>query len=227
METMDLKDFPTDAFRAILNVDAKQRELIRVYLECSDDVQSLVRSMFAVLDHSLTTDQDRERAMTVIADALSAKVEKHGGERLDFLSTVRKAIQEREPTERPPIAAQPVQLETQEATFSSRLRKIMDEKNVTQEELAERIDCTQSAISKILTRNARPHRKTILKVARALNVQPTELWPSMEVAAILDSVNDFFADRDLTEDQAKSLEAASSRPPAKVPTRVLRSRKGK
>ena len=86
-----------------------------------------------------------------------------------------------------------------------------------------RVDCTQSAISKMLSRNARPHRKTILKLAQALNVQPTDLWPNMEVAAILDSVNDFFVDRELTEEQARSIEAASSRPPAKVRTRVLGS----
>ena len=42
-----------------------------------------------------------------------------------------------------------------------------------------------------------------------------------QVAAILDSVNDFFVDRELTEEQAKSIEAASSRPPAKVKTGAL------
>jgi hypothetical protein len=64
-------------------------------------------------------------------------------------------------------------------------------------------------------------------MAQALNVQPTDLWPNLEVAAILDSVNDFFVDRELTEEQAKSIEAASSRPPAKVKTGALPSRKGK
>ncbi len=103
----------------------------------------------------------------------------------------------------------------------------MNEKNITQEELAERIGCTQSAISKMLSRNARPHRKTIFKLAQALGIAPTDLWPQLEVAAILESVADFFEDRELTDQQAKALEAASQRQPAKVKTRELPSRKGK
>ncbi|MGV2337792.1 MAG UNVERIFIED_CONTAM: helix-turn-helix domain-containing protein [Planctomycetaceae bacterium] len=229
METMDVKDFPNDAFRAILNIDAKQRELIRLYLECSDEVQSVVRSMFAVLDHSSTTSEDRRRAITTIADALFVNpMEGHGRYGFDFLTAERDAAQKHEQIERRPVVSSRLdQLDSQEATFSERLRKILDEKNVTQEELATRIDCTQSAISKMLSRNARPHRKTILRTAQALNVQPTDLWPNMEVAAILDSVNEFFVDRELTEEQAMSIEAASSRPPAKVKTRVLPSRKRK
>lgn len=70
-------------------------------------------------------------------------------------------------------------------------------------------------------------RKTILKMAQALSVQPTELWPNLEVAAILDSVNDFFIERELTDEQAKAIEAASTRPAANVKTRTLPSRKGK
>jgi hypothetical protein len=35
METMELKDFPNEAFRAILSIDSKQKELIHRYLECS------------------------------------------------------------------------------------------------------------------------------------------------------------------------------------------------
>ena len=229
METMELKDFPKDAFRAILNIDSKQRELIHRYLECSDEVQSVVRSMFAVLEHSLTTSEDRQRAITTIADALFVNpLEGHGNYGFDFLTAKRDASRKHEQVERRPVvAARLDQLDSQESTFAHRLRKILDEKNVTQEELAERIDCTQSAISKMLSRDARPQRKTILKMAQALNVEPTDLWPNLEVAAILDSVSDFFVDRELTEEQAKAIEAASSRPSAKVKTRELPSRKRK
>ena len=64
-------------------------------------------------------------------------------------------------------------------------------------------------------------------MAQALNVEPTDFWPNLEVAAILDSVSDYFADRELTEEQAKAIEAASSRPPVKVKARDLPSRKRK
>lgn len=68
-------------------------------------------------------------------------------------------------------------------------------------------------------------RKTIIKMAQALNIEATDLWPHLEVAAILDSVGDFFEDRELTAEQAKAIEAASSREAAKVKTRDLPSRK--
>ncbi len=78
----------------------------------------------------------------------------------DFPDSRKDAAQKHEQVERRPVvAARLDQLDSQEATFAERLRKILDEKNVTQEELAVRIDCTQSAISKILSRNARPQRR--------------------------------------------------------------------
>jgi DNA-binding Xre family transcriptional regulator len=106
---------------------------------------------------------------------------------------------------RPVVSNRLDQLDAQEASFADRLSKLLIEKNITQEELAHRIGCTQSAISKMLTRNARPRRTTIIKLSEALKVEPTELWPQLEVAAILDSVANAFADVELTPEQAKSL----------------------
>jgi len=45
------------------------------------------------------------------------------------------------------------QEDSQEATFADRLKTILQEKNITPEELADRIGCTQSAVSKILLAN--------------------------------------------------------------------------
>jgi transcriptional regulator with XRE-family HTH domain len=193
------------------------------------EVPSVVRSMFTVIEHPLTTNEDRQRAITTIAHALFVNpMEGRGNSGFDFLTAERDAARKHEQVERRPVVVTRLdQLDSQEATFAQRLRKILDEKSITQEELAERLDCTQSAISKMLSRDARPQRKTILRMAEALNVQPTDLWPNLEVAAILVSVNDFFADRELTEEQAKAIEAASARPPGKVSTRKLPSRKRK
>ncbi len=227
MSTIELNQFPRDAFRAILSIDAEQRELIKRYMECSDEIQSVVRSMFAVLEHEHTTEGDRKRALSTIADALFLNpAHGHGGYGMD-LTKIERDSAKGHPVEsrRPVITNRLDQLDTQEAMFADRLRHFLNEKNITQEELADRIGCTQSAISKMLTRQARPQRKTILKMAEALKVEPTDLWPQLEVAAILDSVAGFLDDQELTPDQAKSLEAASQRAPAKVKTRELPSRK--
>ena len=228
---IERNEVPSDVFRAVLAISPEQREFIHRYLECSDEVQSVVRSMFAVLEHEQTTDGDRQRAFATIADALysDTKSEKgHGRYGLDLAKVERESAKGHPiPDRRPVVTKRLDQLDAQEAAFSERLRQILTEKNITQEELAKRLDCTQSAISKMLSRNTRPRRKTIDKLATALNVAPTDLWPTLEIAAILDSVADFHEDQDLTEEQEKAIEAASKRPPVKVKTRDLPTRKRK
>jgi hypothetical protein len=48
-----------------------------------------------------------------------------------------------------------------------------------------------------------------------------------EVREILDSVREFQEDRELTEEEAKALDAALARPPVKVDARPLPSRRDK
>ncbi len=224
-----LSDFPMDAFRALLQAKPEQREFIRLYMECSDVVQSVVRSMFAVLESPSVTEDDRQRAFATIADALYLNpLEGHGNYGMDLARIEREtALKHPEEQRRPQIANRLDQLDSQETVFADRLREILDRKNIKQEELAERVGCTQSAISKMLTRNCRPQKKTIFKLADALNVEPTDLWPDLEVAAILDTVASFQQDQELTEAQATALDAASKRSPAKVKAKRLPSRKGK
>jgi transcriptional regulator with XRE-family HTH domain len=53
----------------------------------------------------------------------------------------------------------------------------MEERGVTQTELAERIGVGQPAISNMLCRQCRPQKRTVEKIAAALEVAPEELWP--------------------------------------------------
>lgn len=226
MSATELSEFPSDAFRAFLAIRPEQRELIKRFMECSDEVQSVVRSMFAVLEYAHSTNEDKQRAFSTIAEALLKPEDRRVSYR-KHLTRAKPDSATTQPSEQrqttiPNRLAPPV---TQDASFADRLTRLLIEKNITQEELADRIECTQSAISKMLTRNARPRRATLLKLADALRVDPTQLWPQLEVAEILDSVSDFLLDRDLTPEQATSLEAASQRPAAKVKTRALPSRK--
>jgi transcriptional regulator with XRE-family HTH domain len=227
MSIINLNEIPSDAFRAVLSLNDVQRDFIRRYMECSDEVQSVVRSMFAVIEHEHTTDDDRHRALATIADALHLNPEEgHGSYGLDFPRSHQEiATKHPDLSRRPIVAKRLVQMESQEAAFADRVKTILEQKNITQEQLAERMDCTQSAVSKMLSRKARPQRKTIFKMATALDVAPTDLWPDLEVAAILDSIAEPFNDRELTQAQAEALDAASSRPPVEVKTRELPSRK--
>ena len=227
MSTTELNEFPSDAFRALLAIRPEQRELIKRFIECSDEVQSVVRSMFAVLEYEQSTVEDKQRALSTIADSLFLNTDVgHGSYGTDLTRIERDTAKGHLVESRRPIVSKRLdQLDAQELSFADRLSNLLIEKNITQEELADRIGCTQSAISKMLSRNARPRRTTIFKLSEALKVEPTELWPHLEVAEILDSVADAFADAELTPEQAKSLEAANLRSPARVKTRELPSRK--
>ena len=222
-------DFPRDAFRALLQASPEQQEIIRRYMECSDEIQSVVRSMFAVLENADVTIEDRHRAVVTIADALYLNPQEgHGNYGFDLARIERQAATEHPDEHRRSVVTKRLaQMDSQEATFSERLRRLLQQKNIRQEELGERIGCTQSAISKMLTRNSRPHRKTIFKIAVALDVAPTNLWPDLEAAAILDSIADFPQERELTKVQAEALHAAGARPPVKIEVRDLPSRKRK
>ena len=102
----------------------------------------------------------------------------------------------------------------------------MTERCVTQQELAERIGCSQPAVSQMLNRNCRPQKKTILKLAEALNVQPQELWPDLEVADMLDAVASFQQDDYvMTEAEAESLRNSKGRNAPKIPVRSLPARR--
>ncbi|KLU02290.1 hypothetical protein RISK_005356 [Rhodopirellula islandica] len=210
----------------MLRITPEQRDFIHKYMECSDEVQSVVRSMFAVIESEDTTDDDRHRAFATIADALHLNPQEGHG--LDFRkSQTEIATKHPDPAWRPIIADRQKQMDSQEATFADRVKTLLQQKNITQEELAERIDCTQSAVSKMLSRKSRPQRKTILKMATALNVEPTALWPDLEVASILDTTAEFASDRQLTAAQAEALDKALSRSPTRVKTRELPSRPGR
>lgn len=228
MPLTSLDDIPREAFRAVLIISDQEQEFLRRYMECSAEVQSVVRSMFAVIESEHTTDDDQRRALATIADALYLNPEDgHGSYGLDFRkSQVEISTKHPDPAWRPLIADRLEQMASQEATFAYRVKAILQRKHITQEELAQRTGCTQSAISKMLARKSRPQRKTIHKMAAALHVEPTDLWPDLEVAAILDSTAEFFNDRELTQEQAEALDAASSRPPVEVKTRELPSRSG-
>jgi len=157
--------------------------------------------------------------MSTIADALFLRPhkQKYG---MDLVAS------ESEATEQVPALGREAQrMDEEEATFADRLRTLLERRTITQTELAERTGCSQSAISHMLNRNSRPQKKTILKLAEALQVAPVDLWPDLEVAVILDAVSEFQQEQELTPAQANAVRDAMDRTPAKVRGRRLSSRK--
>ena len=59
--------------------------------------------------------------------------------------------------------------------IGEQLRKARTRRLLTQDELAEKAGVSQSTIANIERNNAEPQFRTIRKLARALDVEPTEL----------------------------------------------------
>ena len=176
---------------------ATRQRLVTAIAECSDEVRDVVLRMVNVVESSQATPADRQHALATIADVLRLKPDNEDA-----------------------------QAPSQQAAFADRLRDLMTERCVTQQELAQRIGCSQPAISQMLNRNCRPQKKTILRLAQALDVLPQELWPDLVVADLLDAVTSFQQDDYvMTEAEAESLRNTDRRNAPKIPVRSLPARR--
>jgi transcriptional regulator with XRE-family HTH domain len=59
--------------------------------------------------------------------------------------------------------------------IGDKVREIRTRRLLTQEELAEKAEVSPSTVANIETDNREPHFRTIRKLAKALNIDPTEL----------------------------------------------------
>ena len=186
--------------------------------ECSDAVQQVVIKLLGVIKNPDTTPAERQRALMTVADALFINPdETDGGYGQDLAVSESYAA-----AKVPRLAREIEKMNTQEATFAQRLRELMAAKRISQQELADRANCSQPAISQMLNRACRPQKKTILKLAEALNVQARDLWPDIDVAESLDAVASFQqSDYVMTPAEARALADTSKRNSPKVRARSL------
>jgi transcriptional regulator with XRE-family HTH domain len=189
--------------------------------ECNDAVQQVVVRILAVVKNPTTLPSERQRALMTIADALFPNSDDNGDYGLDLPASEAAAA-----AEHPSLAREVETMDAQEATFAQRLRELMELKRVSQLELANRVGCSQPAISQMLNRNCRPQKKTILKLAEALNVHAHELWPDIEVADMLDAVVSFQQpDYAMTKEEALALSDTSRPNRPKIRVKPLPSRR--
>ena len=185
----------------------ERRRFWTALAECSDEQQAVVLRMLGVVENSQSTPAERQQSLSTIASTFGLKPAA-GQYELDS------------------VAGEIPALDTRQAVFAGRLRELMDTKRVSQQELASRVGCSQPAISQMLNRSCRPQKKTILKLAEALSVNPHDLWPDLEVAEMLDAVASFQEDdHALTEAEAAALRDTSRRNPPTIPARSLPKRR--
>ncbi len=195
-----------------------RKRFLGALVECSDDVQRVVVSLLDVVKDPRTTPVERKRALMTIADALFLNPCEEDGQYGQDLAASEAYAAARSA----PLALEVRKMDAQEETFAQRLRELMAAKQISQQELADRIGCSQPAISQMLRRVCRPQKRTILRLAEALNVHPRELWPDIEVADMLDAVASFQQDDyTMTAAEATALADAANKNRPKIRVKSL------
>lgn len=170
-------------------------------MECSDSLRVDSKRLMAIMDAPSASPDDKGRAWHTLLDQFRLLPDTEGRYGMDLGSS------ESDAAERFPALAREVEkMDSQEAQFAEYLRQIMKDKHITQTQLAERINCSQPAISQMLNRKCRPQRTTLDKLAVALQVDVRKLWPDIEVVDYLDSIAAFEQDgQEMSEEMAKAL----------------------
>jgi predicted XRE-type DNA-binding protein len=146
-------------------------QIVLAMQECEPELRDVAIELFEQLQGDL--DSEAAQATTaLIAEILFPNTDAMGAIGLDLAEAESIAA-----TVDRDAGSLLSHMDHQEATFAERLRGVMDRTGVTQSELAARIGVGQPAVSMMLNRTCRPQRKTIDKIAVALGVSATALWP--------------------------------------------------
>lgn len=135
--------------------------------ECDDELRAVALELFAQLASGELDQNEEASTLNLLAEILYLSAEQTGLPQSDLADAG-------EPEEAEVLS----KMDRQEATFAERLQAVMTERGVTQIELAEKVGVGQPAISMMLNRTYRPQKKTVQKIAAALGVKPTDLWPA-------------------------------------------------
>jgi predicted XRE-type DNA-binding protein len=136
------------------------------YKECTPDVQEIVDDMVVIVNDPDSTSDEKEHALDTMLEALFPGLMNDlvEGFKSHRRSSAGRAIR--------------TSLQKEEASFASRLARLMKDRRISQAELAKLIGVQQPAVSMMLKRGCRPQRKTILRLAKALKAEPGDLWPN-------------------------------------------------
>ncbi len=145
----------------------------RAYLECSDEVQAIVRDMFEIISDEASEASEKEMAAATVAEALFPS-SLNGAIGADLLE-----LEEHHKSTCSRSAEALEQMDAQEKHFSVRVAHYLKEQGLTQEQLGKAIGIGQTGVSMLLSRESRPQRRTVEKIAKALDVDPSELWPEI------------------------------------------------
>jgi predicted XRE-type DNA-binding protein len=144
-------------------------ELFDVYLSSPKAIKEVIESMTKVVNDPDAEAEERAAALDTLVEVLFPP--RQGS---------KVGVDLEEPEKDEPKSSQKARaaMARQEAAFSANLRQLMKERGLSQKTLAGMIGVGQPAISMMLSRECRPQRATVDKLAQALGVSARDLWPA-------------------------------------------------
>jgi predicted transcriptional regulator len=152
-------------------------QVFQAYVECTEEIQNLIRDMAEIVNDTTANEDEKLMACSTIAEALFPS--RHDGHLGVDLEQAERLDAERSREGKGVHTS----MDRQEEHFADRVVALMRERNMTQAQLASACEIGQPAVSNLLSRRSRPQRRTVEKIARALGVAISEIWPESETPA--------------------------------------------
>lgn len=158
-------------------------ELLHAYIECSDALQLHAKKMIQALASKEADDEDRYHAAIALLEILQPYFNENDKLYGMDLEEADKLLSNHNHPSGHPVAVDCDEsakilrdMDSQESAFAERLGALMQKRGISQSELASRIGVGQPAIAMMLKRNCRPQKRTLSRLAEALEVDVSELW---------------------------------------------------
>jgi predicted XRE-type DNA-binding protein len=148
--------------------------IVLAFAECDEELRTEALELFKSLASGALDEEQRVATTALLAEILFPNADTDGLPGLDLVEVEKLA-----PLSNPEATGMLERMDRQEADFAQRLRRLMEEKGMTQAEVAEAVGIGQPAVSMMLNRACRPQKKTVQRFAQALGVEPQELWPGI------------------------------------------------
>jgi lambda repressor-like predicted transcriptional regulator len=165
---------------AVLQTSALQAAtpIVLAMSECDEELRAEAIELFKQMASGELGEDEIYATAALLAEILFPNADHKGLPGLDLVEAEGIARQISEEA-----TAVLDEMDKEEWVFAERLRSIMAAKGFTQSQLAEKIGVGQPAISNMLQRECRPQKRTIVKIAEALDVPAEELWPNIRKQA--------------------------------------------
>ena len=136
-------------------------QVFQAYVECTAEIQSLIRDMVEIVNDPSATEDEKLMACSTIAESLFPS-RHHGQMGVDLEQAERLDVERSRE-----IKDVHASMDRQEEHFADRVLAPMRERDMTQAQLANACEIGQPAVSNLLSRRSRPQRRTVEKIARS------------------------------------------------------------